>query len=232
MSIFSRIFGRHNGSPDNTPAAWPAGLVDCHSHILPGVDDGVREMADSLAILDAYAARGCRELWLTPHIMEDVPNTPDNLRKRFAELQNAYNGPITLHLGAENMLDQLFSARLEADDLLPLDNRRLLVETSYFAPPYNMEELLIAIKAKGFTPLLAHPERYVYMDTDDYKRLKDAGIELQLNIMSLVGFYGETALHKSRKLLRDGMYDRCGTDLHRQGQLRALDDALRHFPGL
>lgn len=87
------------------------GFTDCHCHILPGVDDGVETMEDALAILVRYEQTGIRKVWLTPHIMEDMPNTTDSLRQRFAALKAAYHGPITLCLSAENMLDSVFSER-------------------------------------------------------------------------------------------------------------------------
>ena len=83
------------------------GFIDWHSHILPGVDDGVQTMEDSLAILRRYEELGVAEVWLTPHIMEDIPNTTDELRQRFAELQSAYTGHVQLHLGVENMLESI-----------------------------------------------------------------------------------------------------------------------------
>lgn len=142
-----------------------AGLTDWHSHILPGVDDGVQTMEESLAILQQYEVLGVKAVWLTPHIMEDIPNTTMRLKERFAELQQAYPGPVALHLAAENMLDHLFEERLESNDLLPIGDagNRLLVETSYFNPPMNLYETLERIKSKGYYPVLAHPERYVYM---------------------------------------------------------------------
>ncbi len=77
------------------------GFTDWHSHILPGVDDGVRTMEEALEILRLYEGLGVKTVWLTPHIMEDTPNTTAHLRERFAELQAAYTGPITLHPAAE-----------------------------------------------------------------------------------------------------------------------------------
>ena len=97
-----------------------SGFTDWHSHILPGVDDGVRTMGESLEILRLYEELGVRSVWLTPHIMEDIPNTTAHLRERFAELQASYSGSVELHLAAENMLDGLFEERLEKNDLLPL----------------------------------------------------------------------------------------------------------------
>lgn len=221
MGFFSRIFGHKSVGDFSFRDA-----TDWHSHILPGVDDGVQNMADSLAILKDYEAKGLRDLWLTPHIMEDVPNTPGALQERFKELQEAYKGPIRLHLAAENMLDALFVERLQADELMPIGENRnmLLVETSYFTPPANFNALLDDIKKKGLFPLLAHPERYRYMEMADYKRLHDSGVRFQLNILSLNGFYGPAARDKSRRLLKEGFYFCAGSDLHRHSQLEGVPD--------
>lgn len=89
------------------------GFTDWHSHILPGVDDGVETIEESLDILAAYEREGISDLWLTPHVMEDTPNAPADLRKVFEELKNAYHGPVRLHLAAENMLDNLFESRID-----------------------------------------------------------------------------------------------------------------------
>ena len=193
-----------------------AGFVDCHSHILPGVDDGVQTLEEALSILARYEALGVAEVWLTPHIMEDMPNTPPQLRARLAELQAAYDGGVQLHLAAENMIDPLFAERLACGELLPFGAQgdRLLVETSYFNPPIAFYDTLQQIRTKGFTPLLAHPERYMYMDRADYGRLKELGVEFQLNLLSLTGFYGKPVREKAEWLRRNGFYACSGTDLH------------------
>ncbi len=201
------------------------GFTDWHSHILPGVDDGVQTMEESLNILSLYEELGVGTVWLTPHIMEDIPNATEHLRERFAQLQEAYGGSIRLHLAAENMLDILFEERFSKNDLLPLgeDGDHLLVETSYFNPPVGLKDILLRIKAKGYYPVLAHPERYVYMSEADYRQIKDMGVKLQLNLFSLAGMYGPEAQKKAEYLLKQGWYDRMGTDIH---SLRALERCL------
>ena len=193
-----------------------AGFCDYHCHLLPGVDDGVKELRDTLQLLSLWEEHGMREIWFTPHIMEDIPNTTAALKERFATVTAAYKGSITLHLAAENMLDNLFLERLESDDLLTVgtDDRRLLVETSYFNPPMDMEQMVDGIKEHGYTPLLAHPERYQYMDIGDYRRWKQHGMLMQLNVPSLVGAYGPEVQKKAEMLLSRGMYDCWGTDTH------------------
>ncbi len=199
--------------------------TEWHCHILPGVDDGFKTMEDSLAALSRYEEVGFREVWLTPHIMEDIPNRTAALRQRFTDLSVAYGGRLRLHLASENMLDSLFEERFEAGDLLPLSDKRLLVETSYFNPPLDMDNTLQAIKAKGFFPLLAHPERYMYMDKKRYEQLKGMDVEFQLNIPSLIGAYGPEVKSKAELLLKAGMYDYSGTDLHRLSSLEHLLEA-------
>lgn len=191
-------------------------FTDHHSHILPGVDDGVKKMETSLKVLERYEQLGIVEVWCTPHVMEDIPNTTAGLQARFAELCEAYQGPIKLHLAAEYMMDALFEERLEQDDLLKLGNEgnQVLVETSYFTPPMDMDAILRRIKQKGLYPMLAHPERYVYMNKERYKELKNNGIRFQLNLSSVAGAYGAEAKDKSNWILKQNFYNIVGSDLH------------------
>lgn len=192
------------------------GFTDWHCHLLPGVDDGVQTMEETLQVLSLYEQLGIKEVWLTPHIMEDMPNTTTLLKARFGELKAAYQGSITLHLASENMLDSLFEERLEKNDLLPLgkDGKHLLVETSYFNPPMGLNNILLRIKSKGYTPVLAHPERYNYMDASDYHQLKGLNVKFQLNLFSLVGAYGTAVRKKAGWLLKNGFYNLAGSDTH------------------
>ena len=192
------------------------GMVDCHSHLLPGVDDGVQSMEESLQILREMEQQGIRRVWLTPHIMEDIPNETLALQRKFWELLQQYRGAVELKLAAEYMLDNLFEERLEKEDLLLLEEgkRFLLVETSYFNPPMDLLSVLQRIQKKGYYPLLAHPERYEYMQKEDYNTLKKEHISFQLNLPSLAGMYGKHVQKKAEDLLKAGMYDRMGGDTH------------------
>ena len=192
------------------------GFCDWHCHLLPGVDDGVSEMRESLDILERWDALRIKEVWLTPHIMEDIANETQALKDGFALLKERYKGGIQLHLASENMMDNLFHKRLAAKDVLPIGKRglHLLVETSYFNPPIDMTGVVDKVKSAGYNPILAHPERYQYMDIGDYKKWKDRGMLLQLNIPSLVGAYGPVAMKKAEMLLEKGLYDLAGTDTH------------------
>lgn len=192
------------------------GMTDYHSHLLPGVDDGVQTVEESLEILRLYEQLGIREVWFTPHIMEDIPNTTAGLRSRFEQFQKYYTGNIRLHLAAEYMLDNLFKERLAHRDLLPLgqEGNHLLVETSYFNPPMDLYGMIEKIKLAGFIPVLAHPERYTYMGGKEYHRLKEAGVMFQSNLPSLVGGYGNPVKKKVEELYSKAMINLYGTDTH------------------
>lgn len=192
------------------------GFTDTHCHILPGVDDGVETIDETLAILSRYESLGVAEVWLTPHVMEDMPNTPRELRRRFSLLRDAYKGSVALRLASENMLDGLFLERLRESELLPWgrEGNRLLVETSYYTAPVNFRGLLEETKKKGFFPVLAHPERYMYMTPEDCRRLRQEGVELQMNLFSLFGMYGARASKNAMRMLCEGLYGYVATDLH------------------
>ena len=190
------------------------GKKDSHSHILYGVDDGIKNVEDSLIALKRQEEFGLTDVWCTPHIMEDVPNKTADLQRRFSELLAVYKGPLKLHLGAEYMLDTNYKQRLETRDLLLLQDDQVLVETSTGIPPYNFYELLHDTMHAGYRPVLAHPERYRYLSVDDYHKIVEMGILLQINLPSLVGYYGETANKKAEYILEHGLCSRIGSDCH------------------
>jgi protein-tyrosine phosphatase len=190
--------------------------TDIHSHILPGVDDGVKSDEEALTILDCYQALGVKKVIFTPHIMEDyTQNNATFLRSRFKQFQQLYHGEIELSLSAEYMLDTQFDVFLRSGDLLPLSNNYLLIETSYMSPPIHFIERLKDILSRGYFVVLAHPERYIYMQTkEEYKKLKKMGILFQLNLLSIAGLYGIKVERKAKILLEGGYYDFTGMDIH------------------
>ena len=191
------------------------GMSDRHSHILYGVDDGVKTLEEALDILKYEEAAGIKEVWCTPHVMEDVPNTTETLKARFGQLKSIYDGPIVLNLAAEYMLDNLFEERLEAHDLLTMEDDIVLVEASTIAAPYDFKGTLGRIMSEGYRPLLAHPERYRYLSEKDYETFKEMGVGFQLNLASLPGYYGESTARKAEWILRKGWYMTIGSDCHR-----------------
>ena len=119
------------------------------------------------------------------------------------------------------MIDPLFEQRFASRDLMTMDNDTLLVETSTWTPPIGLYDTFRELQSAGYRPLFAHPERYRYLNEPSYERLRKLGIHFQLNLPSLVGFYGETAMRKAEWLLERGFYTEVGSDCHR---LRLIEE--------
>lgn len=209
------MFGLFNRRSSLTEAGLFTGAIDNHSHILYGLDDGVKTWEESSDIMTWMEELGLSEVWFTPHVMEDVPNTTEGLKARYAEFLSRYKGGLKTNLAAEYMLDGLFTQRLEAGDLLTHGGALVLVETSTVAPPIGLWDILESMMCKGFRPLVAHPERYRYMSRADYDRLQQMGCKMQLNLPSIAGYYGSSAQERAKMLLRKGYYDLVGSDCHR-----------------
>ena len=215
------MFGLFNRRQSILDSGLLKGAVDNHSHILYGLDDGVKTQEDSLAILQWLEEHGVSEVWFTPHVMEDVPNTTEAIRSRFGELKAVYTWGLKLNLAAEYMIDTLFEERLAQKDLLEHSEEVILVETSAIAPPINLWTILDRMLKAGYRPLIAHPERYRYMEPGDYKELHNMGCILQMNLPSIVGFYGESARQRAQYLLDKGWYRMIGSDCHRFKAIQA-----------
>jgi protein-tyrosine phosphatase len=202
--------------------------ADMHAHLIPGIDDGAKDLDEALALVAGMRRIGFRRLTATPHVMSDYyPNTRAGILAGAEKLNKAVRSAgIDVRLGtaAEYYLDEHFIQLLERDELLCLPDRRLLVEISFFAEPPWLNDYLFRIQAKGYRPVLAHPERYGFFHhrMESYRALHERGCEFQLNMLSLSGHYGAAVRRCAEQLLRAGLVDFLGTDLHHQGHLNEL----------
>lgn len=208
---------------------FPEGFIDIHSHLLPGIDDGAKDMEDSIELIQKMASYGIKNFITTPHILGDVyPNTPEIIKNKLQEVQlelvKRNLTEINLDAAAEYMLDERFSAILENGELLTLKDNLVLVEMSYFSPPLNLYDILFQLQLKGYKPVLAHPERYnaYHNNFEQYHKLKRAGCLFQLNLLSLTEQYGKGVQKTAEKLLKENLYDFVGTDTHHQMHLELL----------
>lgn len=204
---------------------------DMHSHLLPGVDDGFATKEKTLEALSLLHRHGVKAVKMTPHLMKDYPeNTRPALELRFQSFvqENASDIPLQLTLGGEYMLDSHFPDRVE-EGLLTLDKTHTLVlcETSYMMMDPAMKEMVYQAMLKGFQPVIAHPERYQYATQPLYHRWKQKDYLFQLNLLSLAGAYGKVAQTKAHQLLKEGMYDYVGSDLHRLNNLELMIQSIR-----
>lgn len=199
---------------------------DFHCHLLPGVDDGVRTLEEAKEAIAGLRALGYRGGVVTPHIYAGVyDNDSAGLRKAFEEFQSHIGSEYHLWLSAEyHATDRLFDL-IAQDDLLYLSlggGRLVLVEFPYLMPPPRGMDAIAALVRAGYQPVLAHMERYRYMQEDPklwLSRLSRYDTWVQCNIGSLAGMYGRAAVSFSRKLLDQGVPVIWGTDLHRPRQI-------------
>jgi len=208
--------------------------TDLHSHLLPGIDDGVRTLDESLYIIEKLSQIGYQRLITTPHIMlHRYPNTKDSILQRLEYVQKAiYAKKIKIDIvaSAEYYLDNHFLDLLAKDELLTFGNKCILFETDYHEKPLMLEQAVFEMCSKGYTPILAHPERYIYLrdDMELYYQLKDMGILFQVNLKSLRNT--RSPLAKTTKALsKAGLIDFIGSDIHR---IKDVDEyvSLVHKP--
>lgn len=217
--------GRHS-----LPEDFFRGACDVHCHLLPGVDDGFPTVEKSLHALKKLEQRGVKKMVLTPHFMKDYP---DNHREAIMAKFEAYKAEaaqvcgIELHLAAEYMLDACFLDHFK-EGFLTLDKggNHVLCETSYMMYEHGITEMIYEIMCAEYQPVIAHPERYEYANREIYFRWKDKDYQYQLNLLSLAGTYGSNAVAKARYLLKEGMYDYVGSDMH------GLSNFERFLPGI
>jgi protein-tyrosine phosphatase len=205
--------------------------TDIHSHILPGIDDGSPDIETSLQLIQGLYNLGIRKSIATPHIIGDMyRNTPQTIAAALEKTKIACSIAgisIELSAAAEYMLDDYFLDLLQKNEpLLTLDKNILLTEISYTSTPQNLPEITSAIIEKGYLPILAHPERYNYyqQNFDAYYKLKEMGFILQINILSLTGYYGKRAAKAAIFILEKNLATLVGTDLHHQRHLDALNN--------
>lgn len=203
----------------NASGMW-RNMVEIHCHLLPGVDDGVAKLDDTLSLL-CYMENevGVNKVCMTPHTMSDYNCGPtDILIDKFKKIQSVYAGGITLSLSSEYMIDMAFYERLRNGDLLSLGEYEnynlLLVETPLTMPLSHLDKILEDIFSAGYVPVIAHPERYLYMDCQKYRILRESGCLFQMNIPSLYGCYGREVKKRAEALLDKEMYCFAGFDIH------------------
>jgi len=206
----------------------PAITTDIHSHLIPGIDDGAKTMDESIEMIEAFIELGYTKLITTPHIMSHrFPNTRTILEEGLVELKKELKKrhlDIEIEIASEYYLDETVMELVEQRDILTFGENYMLFEMSYVQPLHHLEEMIFEIKVAGYTPVLAHPERYVYMhaDFDKYRRLKEKGVLFQLNIPSLGGYYSKPVQKAAKRLVDEGMVDLIGSDAHKMTHLNAL----------
>jgi tyrosine-protein phosphatase YwqE len=208
--------------------------VDMHSHLIPGIDDGSKSMDDSIFMLRQLESLGFRKIITTPHVVSDGYNNStqtilegrDRVRQAIAE--NNIN--IEFDAAAEYYADESLIEKVEKRDLLTFGKNFVLVELSYLNKANNISDVFYKLQVAGYRIVLAHPERYPYFyekSFESYNSLKDRNILFQINILSLLGKYGNDARITAEKLIDKGMVEMIGLDLHQPRQIETIKECLK-----
>jgi protein-tyrosine phosphatase len=207
--------------------------TDIHSHLLAGLDDGVKTQKEAIELISYYHKLGFQKLITTPHINSDYySNEPEGISTALTELNNALETekiPVVVQAAAEYYLDEELMRKVDAKEkLLTFGQSYLLFETNFLTEPYQLNDFIFKVITQGYKPILAHPERYAYMTLEKAEELKNRGVLLQLNIPSLVGFYSKQIQHLTYKLIDKGFIDLLGSDCHNIMHLQVLEDAVQN----
>ncbi len=203
--------------------------VDIHSHLIPKIDDGAKDIERSIELILSLKAMGYNKLITTPHVSDMFLNNSQTILEGYKKLKEELvqrKIEIDIEVAAEYYADEHFEALLAQGDILTFGGKEkyLLFELSYFSPPLDLESLIYDIKLAGYRPVLAHPERYMYLhdSIDKYRDIKNMGVLFQINLISIDGYYSSEVTQAVKELIVNGMVDFIGSDTHHRQHLKHL----------
>lgn len=209
--------------------------TDIHSHLIPGIDDGVKTHDEAIEVIKKLQKMGYKKLITTPHIMHHrFPNTKERILKGLQLLKKSLkraNIGISIEAAAEYYLDDHFISLIHQDDLLTFGDNHVLFELSYRQEPTDFESTVDLLIHKGYKPVLAHPERYTYFhdNLEIFEKLHKRGLILQMNINSLNRFYGKKVQESAIALAKKGIITFFGSDTHSVRYAESLKESLASF---
>ena len=232
--MFKSLFGRKKKKQKTNIdfSKLPAVTVDVHSHLLPGIDDGAQNMEESIEMIRRFVDMGYTKLVATPHVMSDFyRNTTETILAKRDEVREALVAEgidIAFDAAAEYYLDEGLVDKLRnKEPLLTFGDNYLLFETSYMNASANLVQAVFMMQSQGYKPVMAHPERYTYWfgKFDKIREVWEKGVHMQVNLMSLTGYYSKPSKEIAEKLIDENMVSFVGTDCHRSKHQDVLDRA-------
>lgn len=206
-------------------------VVDMHSHLLPGIDDGAETIEESELMVQRFVELGYKKAILTPHIMSDsYKNTPEGIRAKLELLKPiAEKHGLQVEAAAEYYIDEGFYQKLVSkEEILTFGIKKyVLIETSYLNEASYLNHVTFELLSNGMTPILAHPERYTYLHNSFYRyeEIADKGLLFQINLNSLVGYYSPSAQKIAERLIDHKLVHFVGTDCHSVKHTHASEKA-------
>lgn len=218
------MFLYRNKAKNETNLHWLE--ADIHSHLLPGLDDGSPDIETSISYIRRLHTLGLTHFYTTPHVFAELyPNDAKSIHNALAGLRQQPIEGVCLEAAAEYMVDTAFANLLATETLLTLPGKRVLIEMSYVGENKHIKHYIFDLQLKGYQVVLAHPERYLFYHDDPthYQQFKDLGCLFQMNLLSPTGYYNSAVKKAAHHLLKRGMVDLVGTDLHHERHLAAIE---------
>ncbi len=208
-------------------------LTDIHSHLLPGLDDGVNNFDEALTLIRRLRDVGYKKLVTTPHIMSDTyRNDPETIQGKLKELISYLSEnriDIEIEAAAEYYLDTwLINQVNENKSLLTFGDNYLLFEMNYMTEPYQLKDFIFKITTQGYKPVLAHPERYQFMTLEKAEDLHHRGVLMQVNILSFIDHYSKPVRQFANQLVDQGWVNFLGSDCHNLRHANLLGEAYKN----
>ena len=205
----------------------PKGFVDIHSHILPGIDDGAQNLNESLKLIKKMKKLGFSKIIGTPHTSPGLyNNTNESIKKSFNSVVKKIPKDIKIEYCSEYMIDNSLIKKAKNKELLCLKDNYILVEMSFISKPIGLYEILYEIKVNGYIPILAHPERYLFLTMDNIYKIKNFGCLFQANLLSATGYYGKSVRVNLDRLLKRELIDFVGSDIHNIKHIAAFENKV------
>jgi len=207
--------------------------IDMHSHILPGIDDGSPNVETSIQLIQALQEIGYESFIATPHIYKELyPNTINTIHAALEKLEAGIKKvglKVKVTAAAEYMIDESFEKEMDINELMLFGDNKILVELSALSPPNNLYECFFKLQLRGITPIIAHPERYLFLYNNRrvFHEWVERGYKLQLNTLSITGFYGGQVKELANYLLKEELVHYLGTDAHNLQHVEALKKSLK-----
>ncbi len=206
----------------------PQGFVDIHSHILPGIDDGAKNVEESISLISEMKGLGFSKIIGTPHTYRNLyNNTNESITNSFNLIKSKHPQDLNISYASEYFMDENLIKQAENKSLLTLKSNYVLTETGFKFMPLNIFEVIFQLQLNGYRAVLAHPERYHFFSMKDFFKLKKNGVLFQINMFSLIGYYGESTLSLANKLLKNNMIDYIGSDIHNLQQLSLFEKKIK-----
>tara|TARA_B100002052_G_C15886335_1_gene601711 strand:- start:7692 stop:8420 length:729 start_codon:yes stop_codon:yes gene_type:complete len=208
----------------------PAGFVDIHSHILPGIDDGAKNIEESILLISQMKKLGFIKIIGTPHSYPSVyDNTKKSITDSYNKLKDKIPKGIKIGYASEYMADISIQDKIKNNSILTIKDKLILIETGFNSMPNNLFEMIFEIRLSGYVPVIAHPERYIYLH-ENYRiaeKLKIAGCLFQINLLSSTGYYGNRISKFCDKLLVENMVDYVGSDIHNLKHIQEFESKVK-----